>query len=294
MVNLNFPVDEGSGGTDAHHDHGFSVASLRNNDLLYADVYHHVIDWLALPGGVSVMEAGSGAGGFTALLANAVVPRGGQVTALDEDQGMLDATRELIERGRHSASVRYQQGDIGSLPFEDREFDMVWASRTVHHLDDQLAGVKELARVVVPGGKVVLREGSTCTRFLPEDIGIGEVGLEARLDVAWQRWFDSTVRAGSTRYQYGWTKMLSEAGLSDVTAKTFILEALPPFTDFQIAYMGRQLLRWVEDEDRKALLDADDVSTLAALTDPRNEAFAFRRGDLHLREMVTVYSGTAQ
>ena len=37
-----------------------------------------------------------------------------------------------------------------------------------------------------------------------------------------------------------------------------------------------------------------DMSTLVALTDPRNEAFAFRRGDLHLREMVTVYLGTAQ
>ena len=88
--------------------------------------------------------------------------------------------------------------------------------------------------------------------------------------------------------------MLAEAGLSDVTAKTFVLEALPPFTDFQIAYMGRHLRRWVEDDERKAMLDAADVAAVTALTDPRSDSYLFKRGDLYLHEMVTIYVGTAQ
>jgi SAM-dependent methyltransferase len=257
-------------------------------------VYRQVIDWLALPFGASVLEAGSGAGGFTSLLADAVALGGGKVTALDESREMLDSTRDLVQQGGHGELVSYQQGDIGSLPFESGLFDLAWASRAVHHVPDQLAGVKELARVVAPGGRLVLREGIIGTRFLPDDIGLGAPGLEDRLNVGWHRWFTSNVRAGNVRYPFGWTQMLVEAGLSDVTAKTFMLEALSPFTDFQIAYMGRHLRRWVEDDKRKAMLDADDVSVLTALTDPASDAYVFKRSDLYLQEMVTVYVGTAR
>ena len=100
---------------DGHGDdrqHGFNVDSLRNNDLLYTDVYRQVIDWLSIPSGANVIEAGCGAGGVTQLLADAVAPTGGVITAFDESAEMIEATRELIERGANAAAVRYRQGDI--------------------------------------------------------------------------------------------------------------------------------------------------------------------------------------
>ena len=81
------------------------------------------------------------------------------MTALDDSEEMLKATQEHIEHGAYGGSVSYQLGDIASLPFESGTFDLAWASRTVHHLPDQLAGVRELTRVITPGGKLVLREG---------------------------------------------------------------------------------------------------------------------------------------
>ena len=276
------------------HEHGFNADSLRNNDLLYADVYRQANDWLAIPAGASVMEAGCGAGGFTELLADAIAPAGGVITAFDESAEMIEATRELIERGAHAASVSYRQGDIGALPFEPGSFDLVWSSRTIHHLADQLAGVTGLAGTLRSGGKLALREGSIRTRFLPDDIGLGAPGLEDRLDVAFQRWFAADVRAGGVRYPYGWTHMLAEAGLTDVTARTFVLEALPPFTDVQISYMGRHLRRWVESDDRKADLDPGDAEILAELTSPASEHYVFKRPDLYLHEMVTIYVGSAK
>ena len=274
------------------HEHGFNVESLRNNDVLYANVYRQIIDWLAIPHGADVLEAGSGAGGFTMLLAESVVPNGGMVTAFDESQEMLDATRELLDKTPQGGSVRYQQGDIGKLPFDDNVFDLAWSSRTIHHLADQLEGVKQLARVVKPEGRLVLREGSIRTRFLPDDIGMGEPGLEDRMDVAYQRWFAAGVRGGGVRYPYGWLRMLSEAGLTDVTAKTFMLEAIAPFTDVQISYMGRHLRRWTDNEERRALLAPGDAEILDQLLDPSSEHFVFSRTDLYLHEMVTVYVGT--
>jgi SAM-dependent methyltransferase len=275
------------------HKHGFNAESLRNNDLLYAGVYLQAIDWLAIPAESSVMEAGCGAGGFTQLLVDAIAPTGGAVTAFDESAEMIDATRELIERGSHAASVRYQQGDIGTLPFEPDSFDLVWSSRTIHHLTDQLAAVKGLAGTLRSGGKLALREGSIRTRFLPDDIGLGAPGLEDRLDVAFHRWFASNVRRNGLRYPYGWTHMLAEAGLVDVTARTFMLEALPPFADVAISYMGRHLRRWVENDERKAYLDIGDAAILTELTTPASEHYVFKRPDLYLHEMVTIYVGTA-
>ena len=216
------------------------------------------------------------------------------MTALDESQEMLDATRAFLEEGPHAARVELRRGDIGSLSLDDG-FDLVWSSRTVHHLGDQLAGVRELVRVLRPGGRLALREGSLTTRFLPDDIGIGEPGLEDRLDVAFHRWFVAGVRSGEgrVRYPYGWTQMLRDAGLSQVTAKTFLLEALAPFTDVQVSYMGRQLRHWVEDGARRSMLAPGDAEVLDALTDASSEHFVFKRPDLHLQEMVTVYLGTA-
>jgi ubiquinone/menaquinone biosynthesis C-methylase UbiE len=290
---------EGHGSHKGHghghgHEHGFNAESLRNNDLLYADVYRQAITWLEIPANASVMEAGCGAGGFTELLTDAIAPAGGTVTAFDESVEMIDATRELIERGAHGASVRYQQGDISALPFEGGSFDLVWSSRTIHHLADQLAAVKGLAGTLRSGGKLALREGNIRTRFLPDDIGLGAPGLEDRLDVAFHRWFSSNVRGDGVRYPYGWTHMLAEAGLGEVTARTFMLEALPPFSDVAVSYMGRHLRRWIENDERKAYLDDGDAEILAELTNPASEHWVFKRPDLYLHEMVTVFVGTAK
>lgn len=288
--------EHGGGHRHGHghgHEHGFNAESLRNNDLLYADVYRQAIAWLAIPAKASVLEAGCGAGGFTQLLTEAVAPAGGMVTAFDESAAMIEATRALLDGGVHADSVRYQQGDIAAPPFDAGSFDLVWSSRTIHHLADQLAAVRGLAGTLRSGGKLALREGSIRTRFLPDDIGLGAPGLEDRLDVAFQRWFSSNVREGGVRYPFGWTQMLREAGLVDVTARTFMLEALPPFTDVAISYMGRHLRRWVENDERKVFLDAGDAEILAELTDPTSEHWVFKRSDLYLHEMVTVYVGTA-
>ena len=284
----------GSHGHHGHgHEHGFNAESLRNNDALYAGVYLQAIDWLAIPANASVMEAGCGAGGFTQLLTEAIAPAGGTVTAFDESAEMIEATRELMERGAYADSVRYQQGDIGKLPFDAGSFDLVWSSRTIHHLPDQLSAVRGLVGTLCAGGKLALREGSIRTRFLPDDIGLGAPGLEDRLDVAFHRWFSSNVREGGVRYPYGWTHMLTEAGLGDVTARTFMLEALPPFKDVATSYMGRHLRRWIENDERKAFLDAGDAEILGELTNPASEYYVFKRPDLYLHEMVTVYVGTA-
>lgn len=287
--------DHGDHAHDEHqhgHQHGFNAASLLAGDAVYHDVYQQIVRWLSLAQGTRALDAGSGAGGMTALLAKAV-GNDGNVTALDVNEELLAVARRTAGSGPYAARVLFQVGDLAGLPFEAGSFDLVWSSHTVHHVPDQLAVLRELKRVLTPGGRLALREGGIHARLLPDDIGICEPGLEDRLAAAFHVSFQQHARGDdAVRYPFGWTHALADAGFNDVTAKSFLLEALPPFTDAQIRYCSRHLRRWIEDDERRALLSAEDVAALKTLTDPQSEHYVFGRDDLHLTNVVTVYAGT--
>ena len=277
------------------HGHGaYDPSNLLRSDAFYGGVYQEIVDWLAIPAGTPVLEAGSGAGGFTALLAGAVGPAG-SVAALDMTPDLLQTAKEQLDHRQFKDRVSFHEGDIQHLPFEDGRFDLVWSSRTIHHLADQLVGVREVRRVLQPGGRFALREGGLRPRFLPDDIGIAEPGLEDRLEVAFDQWFQKNVRQGDgvVRYPNGWTRLLTEGGFTNVSARTFILESLPPFSHVQVEFMLNLLKRWVENEERAAFINSEDADVIRRLTDPQSPDYAFNRSDLHFMEGLTVYTGQA-
>ena len=200
-----------------------------------------------------------------------------------------------MEQSEFKDRVSFHEGDIQHLPFEDDRFDLVWSSRTIHHLADQLVGAREVLRVIKPGGRFALREGGLRPRFLPSDIGIVEPGLEDRLEVAFDQWFQKFVREGdgAVRYPYGWPRLLTDAGFTNVSAKTFMLESLPPFSDTQAEFMLSMIKRWVDNEERSAFINGDDSAAIKRLIDPHGPDYAFNRSDLHYMEGLTVYTGQA-
>ena len=277
------------------HGHGaYDPANLQRADAFYGGVYQQIADWLSISSGTRALEAGSGAGGFTELLAGAVGPEG-TVTALDVTPELLQTARERVEKSPFKGRVNYHEGDIEHLPFEDGHFDLVWSSKTVHHLPDQLAGVKELRRVLKPGGRLALREGGLRPRFLPIDTGVGAPGLEDRLDVAFEAWFHTHVRGGEgvAAYPFGWTQLLRDAGLANVTARSFMLEVLPPLQTLQVEFMTNLLRHWVDSDERRGFISLEDAETINKLIDPECPQYAFDRQDLHYMEGVTVYLGEA-
>lgn len=277
-------------GGDGHG--AYDPTNLLRSDAFYAEVYWQIAGWLSISPGTRALEAGSGAGGFTELLAEAV-GQDGSVAALDVTPQLLQTARERVEKSPFSDRVTYHEGDIEHLPFEDGRFDLVWSSRTVHHLPDQLAGMNELRRVLKPGGRLALREGGLRPRFLPMDTGIGQPGLEDRLDAAFEAWFHTFVRRGEgvVPYPFGWTQLLRDAGLTNVTAKSFMLEVLPPLESLQIEFMTNLLKRWVESDERLEFIAQEDGETINRLIDPNSPQYAFHRQDLHYMEGVTVYLG---
>ncbi|MFS8086268.1 MAG: methyltransferase domain-containing protein, partial [Acidobacteriota bacterium] len=68
----------------------------------------------------------------------------------------VDVSVEALEFCRARGLAKVKQGAAESLPYEDEAFDMVTALDVVEHLDDDIAGLKEMRRVLRPGGRAVL------------------------------------------------------------------------------------------------------------------------------------------
>ncbi|HEX9841839.1 MAG TPA: class I SAM-dependent methyltransferase [bacterium] len=102
--------------------------------------------------GRRVLDVGCGDGDW----ALAAARQGAQVVGVDASLPMIEAARV---RARDAAlDVRFQQGDAMALPFEHDRFDGVLAVTVLCFVPDAPAALREMARVLVPGGRLVLGE----------------------------------------------------------------------------------------------------------------------------------------
>jgi ubiquinone/menaquinone biosynthesis C-methylase UbiE len=103
-----------------------------------------------LRGDEEVLDIGTGTG-HTAL---AFAPRVAAVTGLDLTSAMLEQARSLAEE-RGVANARFELGEAEALPYSDASFDLVTCRVCAHHFRDVRAAVREAARVLRPGGRVL-------------------------------------------------------------------------------------------------------------------------------------------
>ncbi len=106
--------------------------------------------------GDRVLDACCGTGD----LAVADLRAGGDVTGLDFSPRMLERAR------RKSDAVKWVEGDMLALPFEDGSFEAATVGFGVRNVVDLEHGLAELARVLVPGGRVGILEITTPTGLL--------------------------------------------------------------------------------------------------------------------------------
>jgi ubiquinone/menaquinone biosynthesis C-methylase UbiE len=111
---------------------------------------------LAPAPGQRLLEVGPGTGYYALEVASWIAPDG-WLDVFDLQQEMLDHTlRRARERGIDN--VAPTQGDARELPYEDATFDAAYLVTVLGEIPDQEAALRELARVVKPGGRVVVGE----------------------------------------------------------------------------------------------------------------------------------------
>src|SRR5262245_56838526 len=245
------------------------------------------------------VDVGCGGGGMTRALAHALPA--GAVIGVDAEPAVLAAARSHLAASPPGSgvTVEFLELDLsaGTAPLAWARTgapDIVWASVSVHHLGDQQAAVDELGRLLAPGGRLALAEGGLPERTLPWDVGVGDPGLEVRLDAAQDRWF-ARMRAelpGSVRMPYGWTEALRRAGLVDVGTRSWLMETSPPLAPPARQQIVEKLTDRVDRLRPTGLLDAADLSTWDTLLNESCPEWLGLREDLGRLTARSVHIGT--
>jgi len=240
-----------------------------------------IVDSLNVQAGARVLDAGCGRGDHLLLFA-----RNARVTGLDLKESSLEFARDRLRASGRFERVTLQVGDIFKMPFPPQSFDLVWSSHVFHGLRNLSEAAAAIRRVIKPGGRFALRENRVTASLLPDDLGVGEPGLESRLNRAFETWLRKD-RAERGRYQHGWTHLLHAAGFRDVCARCFLHQAAPPFTDLQKQYLHYWLARKREIEG----VLPSDIEVLNQLADSASPHYFLKRDDLVFTSISSVFIG---
>ncbi|WBB76039.1 methyltransferase domain-containing protein [Micromonospora sp. WMMD1128] len=203
-----------------------------------------------LPGG-RYLDVGAGTGAGAASLTDEYDV---SVVAVDHAWTMAAAMRA---RGLPRCAV----ADAHHLPFTDDSCDGAWADRTLQHLADPHAAIRELVRVVRPGGRVVLADPDYDTQALDiADQGLARRVLRFRADVL--------LRNGALAHQHA--GLLAAHGLVDVAVEPRTLLVRDPTAVDNV--LG--LRSWAATAARRGALDPADAR---AFEDQFDDAVAARR-----------------
>ncbi|MGW5940673.1 class I SAM-dependent methyltransferase [Streptomyces celluloflavus] len=256
---------------------------------LDAEVLHaHLSEaaaWLAdLTGDVPVrrildLGCGTGAGTFTLLRRFEEA----EALAVDASPQLLHHLRDRARDLGVADRVRTVEADLDAAWPALDGMDVVWASASLHHLADPDRALREVFTALRPGGLLAVAELDGLPRFLPDDLGIGRPGLEARCRAT------LTHRQAGTLPHLGadWGPHLSRAGFAIEAERPVTIALEPPLPRSAGRYAQTVLSSMRAGLD--GLLSTDDLSVLDLLIDDDGPESVLRRGDLTVRTERTVW-----
>jgi SAM-dependent methyltransferase len=174
-------------------------------------------DLLEAGPGAVVVDVGCGLGDDVRALALRTAP-GGRAIGVDMSASMIDEARRRSAGGT-GAGGEFHVADATSLPLDDGAADGCRCERLLQHVEDPAAVVREMARVVRPGGVVLAAEPDWGTLVVDG----GDPEIEAALAAVAMARVRSPAAGRSLR------RLMSEAGLAEVEviARTLVITDLP-------------------------------------------------------------------
>lgn len=102
-----------------------------------------------------VLDVGTGFGQSVELLSRRF-GKTAQIWSIDASPQVLQEVRRTLREKRLSKSVRFRRARAEALPFSARHFDLVVSWLSLHHLSNPRKGLREMARVLADGGKLIV------------------------------------------------------------------------------------------------------------------------------------------
>jgi ubiquinone/menaquinone biosynthesis C-methylase UbiE len=170
-----------------------------------------LLDRLGLGPGQTVLDLGCGTGDHTREVAARLSP-GGQAVGVDFSARMIgEATRR---QAASPAPATFEQGDAQQLRFETGTFDACRTERMLCHVPDHEAALREMARVVRPGGRVGVIDVDTAGTVIDHsNREITNAFVATLTDTIHNPWIGRTLR-----------RLMGEIGLVDIDVRPAILE----------------------------------------------------------------------
>lgn len=234
-----------------------------------AEIYLSLLTQVELLPGDRVLDLGCGSGTHFAWIASMVGPEG-RIVGVDPDQRNIDLAASRIEHAPYREQVELRIGLLHPLPFADASFDAVWCAGSLQYEPDPIGAIREMARVVRPGGKVAAQDVEMHTMMLgpmPDELLIalkgalphGETGTEGFVD-----WFTGHKLRG----------YFHAAGLREVRGYLRTREYVHPLTEDERGFLDVAMpylcaaspgIHTLSDEQRdqlRRLSDRDDPESM--------------------------------
>ncbi len=103
-----------------------------------------------------LLDAGCGPGQFTILIAERLPDA--EVWGIDLAPTMIELAQEHAAQSPAAERLHFELADVARLPFPDGRFDAALSSGSIKHWPDPVAGLRELHRVLAPGGRAFIGE----------------------------------------------------------------------------------------------------------------------------------------
>ena len=181
--------------------------------------------------GMRLLDVGCGPGSITRGLAEIVAP--GQVIGLDMSSETLDAARrDAAARGLEN--LRYEIGSVYELAFPDASFDAAYAHQVFQHLREREVALREMLRVLRPGGLIAVRDVDWGTvAYWPRDPWIDRF-----IEVHERTWYQN---GGEPQMGRQLRALFNGAGIADVriTASVWCYATRGESTEWGQSYADR-------------------------------------------------------
>jgi ubiquinone/menaquinone biosynthesis C-methylase UbiE len=214
-----------------------------------------MIDLLAPSGTERAVDLGTGTGHAAVRLAAHVAA----IDAVDLVPEMLaEAAALAAERGVEN--VAWHEADVRALPFPDRTFDLAVTRVSAHHWADVAAGIREAARVLRPGARMVVIDTVS-----PADPGLDSFinAVELLRDPS----------HGRDLSMAEWGRILEEAGFAVDVSETAPIEL-----DAADWFARSRTAPWREEAARRLLREATPAARITFSIGPDGARFALIRG----------------
>ena len=149
-----------------------SLRRVFNDDALRAQAISQLV-----PKNLRVADVGTGTG----ILARELASLGLQVIGIDRSARMLEAAHSHIEQEDFPAPgcIELREGEAHRMPIDDNEVDAAFAHMVLHYVSDPADVIKDMARIVRPGGRLVVVEFVHHNyEWMTQELGVKWKGFE--------------------------------------------------------------------------------------------------------------------